>query len=131
MVSEDSIPASSARSPGLRGAIRGFLGVLGVLAVHVCLAAGSAAPLGFDDARHLLNRTSFAAGPEDIAAFARLTRGQAADRLLASTRGIAATPAPAWMDEPFQSLRRIRTMSAEERKLAQREVFQRSFELQS
>jgi uncharacterized protein (DUF1800 family) len=114
-----------------RRAILGFLGVVGVLAAHVCFAAGIAAPLGFDDARHLLNRTSFAASPEDIAAFGKLTRGEAADRLLASTPGSAATPPPAWVDEPFQSLRRFRTMSAEERKLAQREAFQRSFELQS
>ena len=108
-----------------------MLGVLGALAVHVCFAAGSAVSLGFDDARHLLNRTSFAASPEDIAAFSRLTRQQAVDRLLASSQNTATTPPPAWVNEPFQSLRRFRTMSPEERKLAQREVFQRSFELQS
>jgi uncharacterized protein (DUF1800 family) len=123
--------ASSTRRRGPRGAILGFLGVLGVLAVHVCFAAGIGAPLGFDDARHLLNRTSLAGTPEDIASFGRLTRQQAAERLLGAPSGAAITPPPAWVDEPFQSLRRFRTMSAEERKLAQREVFQRSFELQS
>jgi uncharacterized protein (DUF1800 family) len=120
-----------ARRFGLRGAILGFLGVLGVLAADALLAASATAPLGFDDARHLLNRTSFAASPEDIAAFGRLTRRQAVDRLLASAPDVAATPPPAWVNEPFQSLRRFRTMSAEERKLAQREVLQQSFALQS
>ena len=128
MIAGNPISAPSARRPGLRGAMLGFLGVL---AVSACPAVNAAAPLGFDDARHLLNRTSLAAAPEDIAAFGRLTRQQAVDRLLAAAPGGAITPPPAWVDKPFQSLRRFRTMSAEERKLAQREVFQRSFELQS
>ena len=128
MIAGNPISAPSARRPGLRGAMLGFLGVL---TVSACPAVNAAAPLGFDDARHLLNRTSLAAAPEDIAAFGRLTRQQAVDRLLAAAPGGAITPPPAWVDEPFQSLRRFRTMSAEERKLAQREVFQRSFELQS
>lgn len=119
------------RSSGLRGVILGFFGVLGVLSANLPSGGHAAATLGFDDARHLLNRTSFAASPEDIAAFSGLTRQQAVDRLLASNHSIAITAPPAWVDEPFQSLRRFRAMSAEERKLAQREVFQRAFELQS
>ncbi len=122
------MPAETVRrSQGLPGVIFGFLGVL---AVNLCLAA-TTTPLGFDDARHLLNRTSFAASPEEIAAFGRLTRREAVDRLLAAAGTSAATPPPEWVGEPFQSLRRLRTMSPEERKLAQREIFQRSFELQS
>jgi uncharacterized protein (DUF1800 family) len=122
------MPAETVRrSQGLPGVIFGFLGVL---AVNLCLAA-TTAPLGFDDARHLLNRTSFAASPEEIAAFGRLTRREAVDRLLAAAGTSAATPPPEWVGEPFQSLRRLRTMSPEERKLAQREIFRRSFELQS
>jgi len=105
---------------------------LGVLAVNLLTAAHAASgPLGFDDARHLLNRTSFAASPEEISAFGRLTREQAVERLLASIRGTTVTPPPAWVNEPFLSLRRFRGMSAEERKLAQREMFQKAFELQS
>jgi uncharacterized protein (DUF1800 family) len=106
-----------------------LLGVLG----GSMLAAGHAAgaPLGYDNARHLLNRTSFAAGPKDIEAFARLDREQAADRLLAWTGKPAATPPPAWANEPFESLRRFRGMSPEERKVAAREIFRKSFELQS
>ena len=79
MIAGNPISAPSARRPGLRGAMLGFLGVL---AVSACPAVNAAAPLGFDDARHLLSRTSLAAAPEDIAAFGRLTRQQAVDRAL-------------------------------------------------
>ena len=37
--------------------------------------AAVGAPMGFDEARHLLNRTCFAADPDDINRFAQLTRG--------------------------------------------------------
>jgi uncharacterized protein (DUF1800 family) len=105
--------------------------LLGVLGGSVFSPAHAAAPLGFDDARHLLNRTSFAASPADIEAFAGLTREQAVDRLLSWAGKPAITPPPAWADEPFESLRRFRGMSAEDRKLALREVFQKGFELRS
>ena len=91
----------------------------------------AAPPLGFDDARHLLNRTHFAAGPAEIDAFAGLTREQAVDRLLSWTGKPAVTPPPAWVEAPFESLRRFRGMGAEERKLAVREMFQKAVELQS
>ncbi|MGH8621444.1 MAG: DUF1800 domain-containing protein, partial [Burkholderiales bacterium] len=95
------------------------------------LSPVQAAALGFDDARHLLNRTSFAAGPAEIEAFAGLTRERAVDRLLSGTGKPAVTAPPAWTGEPFESLRRFRGMSAEERKLAQREMFRKAFELRS
>jgi len=94
-------------------------------------ACASGAPIGFEAARHLLNRTSFAASPSEIETFSGLDREQAVDRLLDATRREAATPPPGWAGAPFQSLRRFRGMSPEERKLARREVFQQSFELQS
>ena len=55
-----------------------------------------AAPMGFDDARHLLNRTSFAAQTNEIDDYAKLTREQAVNRLLSETRRAAAYPAPEW-----------------------------------
>jgi hypothetical protein len=55
-----------------------------------------ATPMGFDEARHLLNRTSFAAQTNEIDDYAKLTREQAVDRLLSETRRTAAYPAPAW-----------------------------------
>ena len=107
------------------------LALLGVLGGSVSSLAHAAAPLGFDDARHLLNRTSFAAGPADIEAFAGLSREEAVDRLLSLTGRPAVTPPPAWAAEPFESLRRFRGMGPEERKLAQREMFRKAFELRS
>ncbi len=50
----------------------------------------------FEEARHLLNRTSFAAQVDEIDAFARLSRADAVDRLLSDTRRQAAYPPPAW-----------------------------------
>lgn len=89
----------------------------------------AAAPMGFDEARHLLNRTSFAASVDDINAFAKLTRAQAADQLLAWTAGNkVVTPAPVWVND-FESPRRLRAMSEEERKLAQRAQAEKSAEL--
>ena len=100
-----------------------------VLLLFFPVLALAAAPLGFDDARHLLNRTSFAASIDDINAFSRLTRAQAVDQLLASTaNNKVATPAPAWSNN-FESPRRLRGMSADERKVAQREQFEKGAEL--
>ena len=68
-----------------------FVAATMLLAPVLALAA---APMGFEEARHLLNRTSFAANIDDINAFSRLTREQAVDRLLAWSGGRVATPAP-------------------------------------
>src|SRR5262245_34789693 len=121
-----SLPLAYSRRSG------GFaflLVLLGLLASPAAFPAGVGAPLGFDDARHLLNRTGYSAAPDEIDAFARLTREQAADRLVAGTGRPAATPPPAWA-AGFESPRRFRGMSAEERKLAVRDIFQKAFELQ-
>ncbi len=91
-------------------------------------AAFAADALGFDAARHLLNRTSFAASVDDINAFAALTREQAADRLLAWTGTKVGTPAPGWVNN-FESPRRVRGMNEAERKAFQREQFEKGVEL--
>ena len=109
------------------------LGLAAALAVASALSAARAAsgPLGFDDARHLLNRTSFAANVEDVNAFAQLTREQALDRLLAWTKTPRVNPPPQWVAEPFESPRRVRTLSEEERKLFQRQQFEKGIELRA
>ncbi|MBL8308822.1 MAG: DUF1800 domain-containing protein [Burkholderiales bacterium] len=88
------------------------------------------AALGFDDARHLLNRTSFAAQIGDIERFAQLTRAQAVDQLLAETRRQAAYPVPAWAsryERPYRP-----DMSPEERnKVNRREQVERGLELRT
>ncbi|MEO7727964.1 MAG: DUF1800 domain-containing protein [Burkholderiales bacterium] len=100
-----------------------------VVALATSAFARAAEPMGFDEARHLLNRTSFAANADDIDAFAKLTRAQAVDQLLAWTASNkVATPAPAWVND-FESPRRLRGMSAEDRKLAQRMQVEKGAEL--
>jgi len=87
-----------------------------------------AAPMGFEEARHLLNRTSFAANVDDIESFAKLTRAQAVDQLLAWTGGKVGTAAPAWIND-FESPRRLRAMGEEERKAFQRQLAEKGAEL--
>ena len=87
--------------------------------------------LGFDDARHLLARTSFTATPADLAAYSKLTRADAVERVLSGVRAEALTPPPAWTGEPFKSLRRFRTASPEERQALQRERRREGIELRA
>ena len=94
-------------------------------------AAVVAAPMGFDEARHLLNRTSFAAGADDIESFAALTRAQAVDRLLGWAADTAAgTPAPAWVGD-YESPRRLRGLDEEARKVALRAQAEKGAELRA
>jgi len=111
-------------------AVRLFAIVLSASIITARIAA-AADPMGFDEARHLLNRTSFAANVEDIQAFAALTRTQAVDQLLAWTATTkVSTPAPACVNE-FESPRRLRGLSEEERKLALRAQAEKGAELRS
>lgn len=62
--------------------------MLSIALAALALAAApalAASGMGERDARYLLARTGFGARPEDVAAFARLSRGEAIDRLLAET----------------------------------------------
>ena len=69
--------------------------LLATFATVLALAAGSApamaasAPMGFDDARHLLARTGFGPTDTEVRAFAGLTREQAVTQLLRDTRTTA------------------------------------------
>ncbi len=90
----------------------------------------AALPMGFDEARHLLNRTSFAAQVSEINEFAKLTRAEAVDRLLAETRRQASYPPPAWAqtyERPYRP-----DMTQEERmKANRRELVERGLELRT
>ena len=55
--------------------------------------------MGFDEARHLLSRTAFGATPAEIRALETLDYTRAVDRLLATFRPQAATPAPDWVNQ--------------------------------
>ena len=72
-----------------------LLCMVALAAVHL-----PAAPLGESDARHLLARTGFGVSPADVATYARLDRGAAADKLLAGVVSNPVTPPPAWVNDP-------------------------------
>ena len=115
----------------VRAATR-FAAFLLVLSAFLPLPLHAApAVLGPDGARHLLNRTGFSASPDEIASYASLTREQAVERLLAGVRPDAAMPPPRWTEEAFESLRRLRTMTTEERQAVQRERRQKALDLKA
>ncbi len=69
-------------------------------ALSLASASGTPAPartLGYDDARHLLNRTGFGATQSEVEHFARMTREEATKKVLADARTVAITPPPAWV----------------------------------
>lgn len=102
---------------------------LGAAALWLASAA-AAAPLGFDDARHLLARTGFGPTLEEVRGYAVLTREQAVERLLAQAGAPASTAPPAWVDEPVEALR-FRRMSDDEKRAALAQLRQRSVELRA
>lgn len=91
---------------------------------------GDGRTMSFEDARHLLNRTSFAAQADEIDAFTKLTRAEAVDRLLSETRRQAIYPPPAW-GARYERVYRP-TMTQEERQQAnRRELVERGLELRT
>jgi len=104
--------------------------VKALLAVLAAAAFGTAAAQGMgpEDARHLLNRTGFDAQLRDIDAFAKLSRRDAVERLLAGVHTEARTPAPAWAKE-WTDPRRVRRMGEEERRAFVRVQIEHALEL--
>ena len=90
----------------------------------------TASPMGFDEARHLLNRTSFAAQVSEINEFAMLTRAEAVDRLLAETRRQASYPAPLW-SQTYERAYRPEMTQEERMKANRRELVERGLELRT
>ena len=101
-----------------------FLFLLATLAVR-------AAPIGYEGARHLLNRTGFGATDAEVRAFAPLERVEAVDRLLAAARTGPTLAPPAFVSDEFTPFYRVRAMSAEERMAVQRRYAQQGFELRA
>ncbi len=127
------------RKPAARSAVRNFCRLLlCMVAKLLVVATASAQPMqatqatvmGFDEARHLLNRTSFAAQTAEIDDYANLTREQAVDRLLGETRRTAAYPAPAWTAK-YERVYRP-DMTQEQRMQAnRRELVERGLEIRT
>ena len=108
--------------------------LLALAALVVAIAvptATFAAALSYDDARHLLNRTGFGATESEIQGFVGMTREEAARKLLADTRTVAVTSAPAWTHDPgpLRYPRRGENASEMERKEFQQEQIREGLEL--
>jgi uncharacterized protein (DUF1800 family) len=93
--------------------------------------ASASAPLSYDDARHLLNRTGFGATDAEIRRYVGMTREEAAKTLLAETRTQAATPPPAWTaaSAPLRYPRGGDKATEEDRKAFRQEQLREGLEL--
>jgi hypothetical protein len=80
--------------------------ILAVLAVFASLGAQAQA-IGYEGARHLLDRAGFGASDADVREYAALDRAQAVERLLDGARRDAATPPPAFVNAPIVPRREI------------------------
>jgi uncharacterized protein (DUF1800 family) len=99
-------------------------------AASITSAGALAQGMGPEDARHLLNRTGFDAQLREIDDYARLTRREAVERLLAGVHTTARTSAPAWVKE-WTDPRIVRAMGEDERKAFVRLQIERALELKS
>jgi uncharacterized protein (DUF1800 family) len=83
--------------------------LLGLVSILLASVAGAtphaAAPMDYDQARHLLARTGFGPTDEEVRAFTGLTRDQGVARLLRDTRTAATVPAPDWTHDGLRPLR--------------------------
>ena len=89
--------------------------------------------LGYDDARHLLNRAGFGASQAEVERFAGLTREEAARKLLADTRAAAVTPPPAWTADtgPLRYPRAGEKATDAEKKMFQQEQLREGLQLRA
>jgi uncharacterized protein (DUF1800 family) len=87
--------------------------------------------IGYEGARHLLNRAGFGASDVEVREYAPLDRLQAVERLLRETRREATLAPPAFVNDPFVPYYRVRQMSVEDRMAAQRQLFQQGLELRA
>lgn len=104
-------------------------GLVAAVLFWAATACAAAVPLGFDAARHLLNRTGFAAGIDEVNAVAQLTREQAVGRLLSGAGKSAITPPPDWVEDRIVPPRELRAMSDEQRKTERDLLLRRGLEL--
>jgi uncharacterized protein (DUF1800 family) len=72
--------------------------------------------LGPDNARYFLTRTGFTPSAAEVAAYERLSRQQAVEKVLSLTNTQAITPPPAWINNEFVSFRQFKSKSDEEKK---------------
>jgi len=104
--------------------------ILAVLAVFASLGAQAQA-IGYEGARHLLDRAGFGASDADVREYAALDRAHAVGRLLDGARREAATPPPAFVNDAIVPRRAIRAMAPDERKALLRTYVRQGLELRA
>jgi uncharacterized protein (DUF1800 family) len=94
------------------GSILRYAAISTGIAVALVVQSAMAAPMGTEQARHLLARTGFQPTPGEIATFERMDHAAGVERILGTMNSKAATPLPEWMGmspiEFFQVNREIR-----------------------
>jgi uncharacterized protein (DUF1800 family) len=103
--------------------------ILAALALAASLGA-HAAPLGYEGARHLLDRAGFGATDREIREYAALERVQAVDRLLEASRTEAVTAPPAFVHEAIERPGKLRD-DPEARKALLRKLALQGLELRA
>ena len=95
-------------------------------------AAAVAAPMGPEDARHLLARTGFGPTAAEVRAYALLPREDAVAQLLAGVRTTPVTPPPSWAGEtgPLRPAS-LATATPDERKAFVQEQVRRGLALRA
>jgi len=74
----------------------------------------AASPMGFEEARHLLARTTFGAAPSEIRKYEALDIASAVDLLLGNTRPSSVTPDPNWFTtSPAELVKRQKSVRSE------------------
>ncbi|MDO8974544.1 DUF1800 family protein [Reyranella sp.] len=101
---------------------RSFVGGAAAFSAGLSTGLWSVAParatlaMGFDDARHLLSRTSFGMTPAEIRSLETVAYASAVDRLLTNPRREAMTPAPDWIGMGPAELQRRQKSAEAQRK---------------
>ena len=102
--------------------------LLGAALLAAALGARAQA-IGYEGARHLLNRIGFGATDAEILGYAGLTRAQAVDRVLAEARREATVKPPAFVETAPTPFYKLRQMSTEERQAEVRRNIELGLEL--
>ena len=103
-----------------------------VAAVAIASSFAAAAPMGYDEARHLLARTGFGPTDAEIRSYAALTREQGVNLVLRDGRSEAVTALPAFVSETTP-LRypRADTVTPEERRAFRQELMRQGLALRA
>lgn len=110
--------------------IQYFFALFALFCTYGATAQSAAEPLGFDNARHLLSRTTFAASFDEVTRFAKLTREQAADELLKTRVITASLPIPEW-GHKYERVYRPEMSQEERQRVTRREMVVRGLELRT